>query len=96
LVVLVAVLTAGFFMTVLAYALRAQRRPVEVGAEALVGREGEARTPLSPAGMVQVAGELWSAVLAPGLEPVPAGERVVVTAVEGLRLTVRPVSMQTG
>lgn len=81
--------TAGFFLTVLTFAIRAQRRPVEVGAEALVGRVGVARSELAPSGMVQVAGELWSAELEGRSQPVPAGERVEVVRVDGLRLRVR-------
>jgi membrane-bound serine protease (ClpP class) len=66
------------------FALRAQRRPIVVGVEALVGQEGEVRTPDS----VQVAGELWSATPTEGvLEP---GQKVVVAAVRGLRVMVKP------
>ena len=36
-------LTAALFFVVLTFAIRAQRRPVEVGVEALVGRIGEVR-----------------------------------------------------
>jgi membrane-bound serine protease (ClpP class) len=90
LVVGMGVLTAALFFVVLTFAIRAQRRPVEVGVEALVGRAGEARGSLGPAGMVQVAGELWSAEIEPGSPSIPSGGRVVVIGVEGLRLRVRP------
>jgi membrane-bound serine protease (ClpP class) len=95
LVVGVAFMMAAFFMTVLTFAIRAQRRPVEVGAEALLGRAGETRTILEPAGMVQVAGELWSAELEDGTSVVNAGERVEVVEVDGLRLKVRPVDTKS-
>jgi membrane-bound serine protease (ClpP class) len=91
LVVGVGIATGAFFLTVLTFALRAQRRPVEVGAEALIGRIGETRTPLAPQGMIHVAGELWSAVIEPGTSELKVGERVEVIGVEGLRLRVRPV-----
>jgi membrane-bound serine protease (ClpP class) len=91
LVVGVGIATGAFFMTVLTFALRAQRRPVEVGAEALIGRIGETRTALAPQGMIHVAGELWSAVIEPGASDVSVGERVEVIGLEGLRLRVRPV-----
>lgn len=90
LVVGMGLLTAALFFVVLTFAIRAQRRRVEVGVEVLVGRVGEARGSLEPAGMVQVAGELWSAEVEPGSPPVPSGARVMVTGVEGLRLRVRP------
>lgn len=91
LVVGVGMATGAFFLTVLTFALRAQRRPVEVGAEALIGRIGETRTALAPQGMIHVAGELWSAVIEPGTSDVKVGERVEVISVDGLRLRVRPV-----
>ena len=47
------------------------------------------RTPLGPGGTVFVAGEHWDAVTESG-ETVPAGNRVVVVAVDHLTLTVRP------
>ena len=91
LVIGVGIATGAFFLTVLTFALRAQRRPVEVGAEALIGRIGETRTTLAPQGMIHVAGELWSAVIEPGVSDVKSGERVEVMGVDGLRLRVRPV-----
>jgi membrane-bound serine protease (ClpP class) len=91
LVVGVGIATGAFFLTVLTFALRAQRRPVEVGAEALIGRIGETRTALAPQGMIHVAGELWSAVIESGASELKIGERVEVIGVEGLRLRVRPV-----
>ena len=67
-------------MALLTFALRAQRRPLVVGVESLVGLEGQMRSP----GQVQVAGELWSAAAGRRrrhtLEP---GQPVVVTAVRG-------------
>jgi membrane-bound serine protease (ClpP class) len=76
------VLAAGF-VVILTFALRAQRRPVAVGVESLIGQEGEARSENS----VQVAGELWSAEPVEGL--LEAGQKVEVTGVKGLRLQVR-------
>jgi membrane-bound serine protease (ClpP class) len=85
----VAIATALFFTTVLTFALRAQRRPIEVGAEALVGRVGESRSALDPSGIVHVAGELWTASIELGAEPIRTGERVEVVKVDGLKLVVR-------
>lgn len=90
-----AVATAAVFITMLTFALRAQRRPVAVGAETLIGRMGEARTDLSPTGMIQVAGELWSAEVEGGEPMIMAGERIEVVEVEGLRLRVKPVVRKT-
>lgn len=90
LVVGLGIFTAAGFFVMLTFVLRAHRRPVEVGREALVGRMGEARSVLEPSGMVQVAGELWSADIEPGMPPIASGERVEVVGVRGLRLVVRP------
>jgi membrane-bound serine protease (ClpP class) len=84
------VATAAGFFILLTFVIRAHRRPVEVGRETLIGRFGEARTPLAPAGSVQVAGELWSAEVEAGAPVIAIGERVEVVGVEGLRVRVRP------
>lgn len=81
--------TGGFFIFIVTHALRAQRRPVEVGTEALVGRLGVVRSELDPRGTVHVAGELWAAELEAGAEPVEAGQEVEIVGVERLRLRVR-------
>jgi membrane-bound serine protease (ClpP class) len=80
---------AGTFLLILRLVWQARRRPVEVGPEALIGRTGEVRTDLNPSGSIQVGGELWSAELEPGEAAAPAGSRVEVVAVRGLRLLVR-------
>jgi membrane-bound serine protease (ClpP class) len=90
LVVGMGAVTAVLFFVVVTFAIRAQRRRVATGVESLPGRLGEARSELNPSGMVQVAGELWSAVLEAGSAPIAAGSRVEVTGVDGLRLVVRP------
>ncbi len=66
-------------------AVRASRRKVTTGSEGLVGEEGRAETDLRPEGTVFVHGELWRAVAD---RPAGPGERVRVTAVEGLTLKV--------
>lgn len=91
LVVGTALVTAAIFISLVTYALRAQLRPVETGAEALIGRRGRARTALDPSGTIHVSGELWSSVLETGSPPVVAGDEVEVISLEGLRLVVRKV-----
>jgi membrane-bound serine protease (ClpP class) len=71
---------------------------VRTGTEELVGSSAEARTAINPDGRVWTGGTLWSARLAAGAEPVRAGDRVLVDAVDGLTLVVRPepqTAMQT-
>ncbi len=83
------VFTALFFFAILTFALRAQRVPVLTGRETITGRVGFARSELNPRGTVQVAGEQWSAELAEPGASLPAGTRVEVVGVKGLRLKVR-------
>jgi membrane-bound serine protease (ClpP class) len=66
--------------------VRAQTARVTTGAEGMLGEVGVADGPLQPDGWVTVHGEHWRAEAE---APVAAGERVVVTAVSGLRLRVR-------
>jgi membrane-bound serine protease (ClpP class) len=90
LVIGAAIFTAAGFLIIISFAIRAQRRPVEVGAEALLGQIGRAKTDIDPSGKMHVAGELWSAELEEGSPAIQTGERVQVVGVEGLRLLVRP------
>jgi membrane-bound serine protease (ClpP class) len=82
-------LTAVVFLTIVSFAIRAQRRRVEVGSEALIGRFGVAKTALAPSGTVQIGGELWTAELLEGSSALQQGDRVEVVSVEGLRLMVQ-------
>jgi membrane-bound serine protease (ClpP class) len=87
LIVTMAALTAAFFAFAVGAGLRAQRRKVTTGREGLVGAVGVARSQLGPEGTVFVQGEIWTAESVDGV--IPAGSRVRVTQVEGLRLRVK-------
>jgi membrane-bound serine protease (ClpP class) len=89
LVILVSLLTAAIFFTALTFVLRAQKRPVQTGAESLILRQGIARSAINPRGNVQMGGELWTAQLAEGQDPIAAGDRVEMVRTEGVRLLVR-------
>src|SRR6185437_12859580 len=69
--------------------------PKLAGTEEMVGGEAEARSAIDPTGKVFMRGTLWSARLAPGVEPVRFGDRVTVEAVDGLTLVVKPVAGRT-
>jgi membrane-bound serine protease (ClpP class) len=88
------VLVAAFFIFVLGKGIRAQVRRVAFGVETIVGTSGTAVTDLAPDGLVQAAGEQWSARSAEG--GIRSGERVEVVGREGLRLLVRRASRQGG
>jgi membrane-bound serine protease (ClpP class) len=91
LVVGMSLLTGATFFTILLFALRAQRAPVRMGQESLVGRSGIVRIPLTPVGTVQLASELWTAEPDQGEGTLPTGTRVRVVRVEGVRLYVRKI-----
>jgi membrane-bound serine protease (ClpP class) len=77
----------------LSLALRARRAKVVTGAEAMVGEVGAAITELLPSGTVFVHGEYWGAT---SPRPAAAGDRVRVTAIDKLTLTVEPIDNQRG
>ncbi len=86
-IIAVAACVAGFFLFAVGAVWRARRRKVVTGAEGLLGSLGEARTVLDPSGMVLVQGELWKATSEDGT--IDVGEQVVVTRIDGLKLTVK-------
>lgn len=87
LIAVMALAIAGFFFFVIQALVRAQRRPVSTGAEALVGRPGTATSELAPEGTVRVDSESWHAVAEDGT--IHAGEPVQVVGVQGVTLRVK-------
>ena len=67
----------------------AKRWRPKVGAETMIGQTAEVVEPCRPVGQVRVHGELWEARCAAGAA---VGDTVRITALEGLTLTVAPVS----
>jgi membrane-bound serine protease (ClpP class) len=89
----VAIIAALFFGFVVAKALAMRHLPPPDGVRAVVGKEGVVvGAGLTPAGVVRVAAEEWRASSSAG--PVPAGTRIRVTALDGLVLTVEPLSVE--
>ncbi|MNR83974.1 hypothetical protein D3C72_147620 [compost metagenome] len=82
--------TAALMTGALVLAIKSRRRKVTTGREDLQGAIAEVRTPLDPKGFVFLEGELWSAVSHSG--PIDPPAHVTVVAVEGLTLTVEPLS----
>jgi membrane-bound serine protease (ClpP class) len=81
----IAAASAAFLIGVAGLALRARRRPVVSGRETLLGAAGEVLEDFTGEGWARVQGETWRVQSA---SPLKAGERVSVTAVEGLVLQV--------
>ncbi|MCG6873193.1 MAG: nodulation protein NfeD [Gammaproteobacteria bacterium] len=87
LVVTVAVLTGGLMLTVVYLAVRSRNRPLVSGREQMLGAIGVAEQDFDTSGFIRVHGELWTAH-AP--RPIRHGEKLRITAMEGLILTVEP------
>jgi membrane-bound serine protease (ClpP class) len=87
----VAAAVAAFFGLAVAKLLEIRHKPAPLGPERFIGMHGIALDGgLSPDGVVRVAAEEWNAISARGT--VPAGAKVKVTALDGLRLTVEPAN----
>ena len=84
------ILTSGFFLFIVGKGLRAQRLPVKVGRETMLGKVVSALTPIdSNGGRVFIEGENWAARSS---TPINQGDTVKIIAVEGLTLKVIPNS----
>jgi membrane-bound serine protease (ClpP class) len=79
---------AGILLVLVRLGLEAQRQPAVTGESGMLHSSAQALTAIEPGGVGRVAthGEIWSATAD---EPIIAGDRVVVTDVKGLVLTVR-------
>ncbi|MBA3073660.1 MAG: nodulation protein NfeD [Anaerolineae bacterium] len=89
LVIGMGVFTGATFFTLVMIAVRAMKTPVITGQSALVGRSGMAVTEINPTGIVQVAGERWSAKLAEGEHAIKVNVQVEVVGTEGLKVVVK-------
>ena len=88
-VILVTVLAvSGFFVVAVTKALAVHRRRPTTGIEGLIGVEGSAESGIAPEGKVFIRGEYWDAR---SDEPISAGSRVTVEAVEGMLLKVKRI-----
>ncbi len=82
------ILTAGFFLLIVGKGLRAQRLPVKVGKEAMLGKIANALTPIdSTGGRVFFDGTSWAAK---STTPIGQGDPVQIVAIEGLTVKVIP------
>jgi membrane-bound serine protease (ClpP class) len=80
-------ITAAFFIFVIGKGLHAQRLPVKVGAETLVGKTVTALIPIdSRSGRIFVEGEYWNAV---SDTPIAKDEQAEIAAVQGLTVKLK-------
>jgi membrane-bound serine protease (ClpP class) len=84
----VGLFTAALVFATVSLAARARRQPVVSGREDLLGAHGI----VVQEGWARVRGELWSVVSA---APLAAGQAVRVTRLDGLTLSVEPITTIT-
>jgi len=86
LIILIVILTAGFFLFAITFAIKAQRKKPVTGAEGIVGETGIAVSDLKLEGEVKVHGEFWKAESQNG--EIKKDERIIVTKINNLKLFV--------
>ncbi len=83
------IVTAAFFLFVIGKGLRAQRLPVKVGLESLIGKTATALTLIDArGGRIFIEGEYWNAF---SDTPIQEGERAQIAGVEGLTAKVKKI-----
>jgi membrane-bound serine protease (ClpP class) len=89
----VAAASAAFLIFAVGMIVRGRRAPVVTGREQMIGAAGEALEDFEGEGWARVRGESWRVRAA---VPVRRGQRLRVTAIDGLVLTVNPDSAEGG
>ena len=84
------IVSALFFLLVVGFGIRAQRRKVVTGVEGLIGDIGEVMETLSPAGIIKVQGEIWKAESLAGT--IDKGEKVRIKEMKNLKLFVERIN----
>jgi membrane-bound serine protease (ClpP class) len=83
----IALVSSLGLMAIIGVAVKARKRPVVAGREQLVGSMGTALTDFDQHGSVFVHSERWNAITR---SPLRKGQAIIVTAIDGLVLEVRP------
>ncbi|MBI5325056.1 MAG: NfeD family protein [Ignavibacteriae bacterium] len=84
------VLTALFFIFIVALGLKAQKRKKTLGNDALLGMKGIALADISSSsrGNVRVLGEIWKAA---SDDTIRQGDEIIIVAVDALLLKVKKI-----
>jgi membrane-bound serine protease (ClpP class) len=88
-IVTVTVISSAFFLVALRLVIAAQRKPVVSGREEMLGSIGEVIEDFDQNGRIHIHGETWQAQTA---SPLKRGDKVMVTAIDGLILHVKPLA----
>lgn len=83
----IAAVLGAMVLFVFVNVLRIRRMPPQMGLNLFVGETATVRSAMDPRGFVYMNGEYWSAESEEGT--IPAGEKVIITQVNGLKLKVR-------
>lgn len=89
LIAAIVISTTALMVFVLPLIIRAQKRRASSGVESLAETVGEAKTDLTPKGIVHVKGEEWYAESLEGT--IRAGEKIKIKTVDGLVVKVEKV-----
>ncbi|HYA87751.1 MAG TPA: nodulation protein NfeD [Nitrospirota bacterium] len=82
-------ISAILFIITVTVAVRVYREKPTTGKEGMIGMEAVAKTDIHTEGQVFMRGEYWSAW---SDEPIQKGERVTVTALQGLKVKVKRIT----
>lgn len=88
------VISGAVFFVIMLYALRAQKAPLRMGMESMIGKKGIVIVAIDPRGQIQMGGEQWSAELTDDEPPIAKGTHVQVVGVHGVKLRVRAMYPQ--
>jgi len=86
LIATIAITLGAIFIFIVQRVIKTQRRQAATGREGLIGKTAIVKVTLAPEGTVFIGGERWKAIADKG--NIEAGEAVVITKVDGLKLHV--------
>lgn len=85
------VATVGFFVLALGLVFKARHKPIVSGKEEMLGAECEVLENFEQQGLVRVHSETWTAR---SLQAMQKGQKARVTAIDGLILTIVPITAE--
>jgi len=88
LILVMSIITLTFFFIMMSVALKSHKKAIVTGIEGLIGSEGIVLSVMNQQIAVRVLGEIWEATSLHVLNP---EQRIRVTKVQGLVLTVEPI-----